>query len=71
MSMQSGLVDRLKMLTYSEHEWKEVVKGLQPGRREEEYEELRRVHGGIEALLGDGEWRARTEERLGALREIL
>ena len=68
MNIQLGLVGRLKTRRYPEQEWKEVVNGLQPGR--EEYEEVRRMQGGIEALLGDGESRVRTE-RLGSLREML
>ncbi len=68
--MQLGLVDRLKISTYPDQQWKEVVKGLQPGRGREEYEEILRAQGGMEALLDEEEWRERTEERLGALREM-
>ena len=60
MSMQFGPVDRLKMPTYPEQEWKESLKGLQPRKAGEEYEEIQRVQGGFEALLGDWEWRERT-----------
>ena len=58
------------MPTYPEQEWKEVVKGLQLGRVKQEYEEILREQGAIEALLDKGEWRKRTEERLGALSEM-
>ena len=39
-------------------------------KRREEYEEVRRMQGAIEALLGDGESKERTEERLGPLRDM-